>query len=209
MNTTNRQIVVPLQFCAQGNSRLAAARKHRDEAQRALDSTLAAAKALALKIDRARTVRMERFKQAEATINTLLASRRGKDATEFAEAEILWLIGEIKTADEERDKSWIAWKILCLTSWRGIRILSEVEAAIGQAFPENIPDKMAEKLARLIERQEKFLREQAKRNGTMRPGKTAKERTTGKHDRHRQNRAIAALEQAERAQGHPKGGKSK
>src|SRR3989344_2762355 len=181
---------------------LSQARKRRDEAQRALSARVSATRTAAEKLQEERDARMERVKQTEEAVNTLLMARRGHEATELVELEIKKLINELDCARTERDKSWVAWRMLCFTAWRGLNLLNEVEAVLERVYRDTLSEKMTEKLARLLERQTEYLREQAKRKGIIRSGKTERDRRNGVHARHNQNRVMAASERSERAHQH-------
>lgn len=200
------KMVVAPQFGIKGNTHLKSALESLEKTQ----VEITASKNEAEAIERGRRVRTERVKQSETAANTLLMAKRGREATEVVVGEIRQLLAELATTREPRDRVWIAKKVLTFTGWRGGRMFDEVRTGIEKVFPGGIPEDVAESLARLVERQEKFLREEAKRKGTMRPGKTVRDHTNGAHVRHMQNRQTAAISQRERMVGHAgNGGKNK
>lgn len=112
----------------------------------------------------------------------------------------------MRTLTNEQDRVWVAKKILHFTSWRGMKAFNDVERALMAIFNDNIPDEVAEGLARLIDKQTEFLRKQAKQNGVMRPNKTARDRDSGALRRHEQNRASKAAENRNHIKGGNGGG---
>lgn len=126
--------------------------------------------------------RCERQKRHE-NITTLIASLLGQGeyraAQESTHNEINHLLGEFKTLPEQQDRLWVARKVLAITSWRGMRMFDDVEASIREAWNGDIPEEITETLARLMSKQMEFLRKEAKKNGIMRPGKTAADHARG------------------------------
>lgn len=190
-------IVVTAPQFGKGVNALRAARRERDEA-------IAKQKEVADKQGEARLERSERVKKAQVAIETLLAygdHEHKLQAREIAKTEIRWLL-EVMSSVDGQDRNWAANKALSLTAWQGMCIFQEVEDAFSEVFGDNIPDDIAEKLARLISRQAKYI---AEKNGVMRLGKTQTDKTSGAHRRHEQNRYTRATAQSANA----KGGKKK
>lgn len=196
MSKQSAAVLTAPQF-GKGINALRAARRERDEA-------IAKQKKAADKQDEARLERSERVKKAQVAIETLLAYgdyEHKLQAREIAKAEICWLLEVMRSMDGQ-DRNWAAGKALSLTAWQGMCIFQEVEDAFSEVFGDNIPDDIAEKLARLISRQAEYI---AKKKGIRRPGKTAKDHRNGAHRQHEDNRRTRAMAQSDRAKG--KGGK--
>ena len=87
------------------------------------------------------------------------------------------------------------------------KLLGEVEETLNDVFGENIPEKIAERLAGLIRKQTEYLcRVQQKRTGVLRPGKTARDKESGAHARHEDSRRARAVLQANVATSNGSGG---
>lgn len=193
MNKTTAIVVTAPQF-GKGANALRAARRERDEA-------VAKQKEAVERQGEARLERSNRVKKAQVAIETLLAYgdyEHKFQAREIAKTEIRWLLEVMSSADGQ-DRNWAANKALSLTAWQGMCIFQEVEDAFSEVFGDNIPDDMAEKLARLISRQAIYI---AKKKGVKHPGKTAKDHESGAHGRYEKNRHVRATGQSARAKAH-------
>lgn len=161
-----------------------------------------------------RRERMGRVEKVIQTIAALLSEEKYRDAQQAALDGIHRLLKELKTLTDEQDRFWVAKKILHLTSWRGMKALNDVEEVFGSVFKDDIPEEIAEGLARLIDKQTEFLRKKSvdtrKVGGVVRFGKTARDRENGALKQHEQNKARKAAENRERAHcGNGKGAKQK
>lgn len=193
-----------------GISVLQEAQARRDQAQKEIAQKKRSDEQVQQALDAARRGRKERVEKAIQTIAALLSEEKYREAQQAALDEIHRLLGEFKMFSDERDRFWIAKKILHLTSWRGMKALSDVEEAFGSIFKDNIPNEIAEGLARLIDKQTEFLRKiEAKKSGVMRFGKTSRDRKNGALKQHEQNRARKASENRERAHSGNGGGSGK
>ncbi|MBI5817075.1 MAG: hypothetical protein HZB09_01465 [Candidatus Yonathbacteria bacterium] len=157
----------------------------------------------------ARRERRTRVENATQTITKLLNDGKFREAQEKTLSEIHWLLDELKLHADIQDRLWIAKKILHFTSWRGMRVLNDVEEVLTSVFGENIPDEIAKKLAQLIDKQTEFLRKsEAKKAGVMRFGKTKRDRESGALRQHESNKATKADQNRERAHGSNNGSKN-
>lgn len=150
----------------------------------------------------ARRERMGRVEKTTQMITALLNEGRYREAEEKTLDEIHHMLDELKTLTDKQDCTWVAKKVLHFTSWRGMKALGDVEGVFGLIFKENVPDEIAECLARLIDRQTEFLHKAAaKKAGVMRFGKTKRDRQSGALKQHQDNRASRAQENRQRAHG--------
>jgi len=153
--------------------------------------------------------RTERIKKAQEAIETLLSYKdkeRACQARQVAAGEIRWLMDVVRSVDGQ-DREWAAMQAMWFTSWQGMKLLGEVEETLNDVFGENIPEKIAERLAGLIRKQTEYLcRVQQKRTGVLRPGKTARDKESGAHARHEDSRRARAVLQANVATSNGSGG---
>ncbi len=187
MGNKTAVIVSAPQF-GRGANNLRVARRERDE--------VVAARQAEERLERIRAERSERVNNAQSAIETLLSGDKADKvkAGEIARETIRWLLMVMKS-ENGRDQLWAASKTLWLTGWRGMCIFREVEEIFDEVFEENIPDDLAEKLARLTKRDAQY-------HGTMRPGKTHKDRKSGSHARHDANIRARADTQSALAHNH-------
>ena len=205
MNTTGTAVRAP-QY-GRGAAVLEDARVRRHEAQKEIARKQQEEEVARHALDVARQERLARIGNTTQKAAKLLDEGKYQDAQVLILNEIHCLLSELKTITDEQDRFWVAKRILHLTSWRGMKTLNDVEKVITSVFGENIPDEIAESLARLIDKQTEFLRKaEAKKAGVMRFGKTERDRQNGALRRHEQNRASRAVENRERAHGGNSGG---
>ncbi len=205
MNNKTAVVVAP-QF---GNRRrgadvLRAAQKKRDEAV----SLARREEEERQKVFEKRRARSERVRNAQEAIETLIADggkERRAQAREIAQNEVLCLLAETRSLSGQ-DRNWAAGKTLGLIGWQCMFMLPEAESAFKEVFGNNIPENLAEKLARLVDKQTRYI---AKKNGVMRSGKTARDRQNGAHDRHEANLHTRAMTQSFSAHSHMTGGGKK
>ncbi len=188
------------QFGIRKNEQLNKARQDRDLARKEADAARAAVREAVEQLENERETRRLRANQSETAANAMFDRNQPHEATKIIESEIHQLIDDLEKAREEQDRVWIGKRMLQFTAWRGWKVLDEVDVALKNAFPKELPEEIADKLTGIFTRQADFLRNLAKREGVMRPGKTKKEHRNGAHPRRVRNRTVAALEQRERTQ---------
>lgn len=196
------------QFGIRKDDQLNKARQDRDLARKEADAARVAVRAAAAQLENERETRKKRVRQSEEAAATMFSAHQPHEAAKIIEGEIRQLISELPVTHEEQDRVWIAKQMLGFTSWRGWKVLDEVDAALKKAFPKELPDELAAKLTDIFTRQAEFFRNLSKKEGVMRPGKTKKEKGNGAHIRRVQNRGIAAIEQQSHAHQHCSGGHS-
>lgn len=208
MSTTGT--VIAPQY-GRGISALQEAKARRENAQEEIARKEQEAEKVRQALAVLRRERMGRVEKVIQTIAALLSEEKYRDAQQAALDGIHRLLKELKTLTDEQDRFWVAKKILHLTSWRGMKALNDVEEVFGSVFKDDIPEEIAEGLARLIDKQTEFLRKiEAKKSGVMRFGKTTRDRENGALKQHEQNKARKAAENRERAHGgNGKGAKQK
>jgi|SRR3989344_7523568 len=192
--------VIAPQF-GRGNSALQEARTRRENTQKEIAKKKSSEEMLRQALVVARRERTVRIESATQTITKLLNDGKFREAQEKTLGEIHRMLNELKMLADPQDRLWIAKKVLHFTSWRGMKALNDVEEVITSVFGENIPDEIAESVARLIDKQTKFLRDRAKRDGVMRPGKTDSDHTNGSWKQHMVNIAAKAAQNREHAKG--------
>lgn len=188
-----------------GISALQEARSRRENEQKESAKQKSSDEILRQTLVVARRERRTRVETATQTITKLLNNGKFHEAQEKALGEIYWLLNELKLHEDPQDRLWIAKKVLHLTSWRGMRVLNDVEKVLTSVFGENIPDEIAERLAQLIDKQTEFLRKSATKKGpkavVMHPGKTARDRESGALKQYQNNRASKAEINRQHAKG--------
>lgn len=194
------------QYNRRGVSALQEARTRRENEQKEIAKQKSSDEMLRQTLIVARRERIARIENATQMIAKLLRDGEFREAQEKTLSEIHWMLGELKIHADPQDRFWIAKKVLHFTSWRGMKALNDVEEVLTSVFGENIPDEIAENLARLIDKQTKFLRDKAKRDDVMRPGKTDKDHGSGSWKQHLVNVALRAAENHERVHGGNNGG---
>lgn len=193
-----------------GTSALQEARARRENTQEEIAQKKRETEKVQQALTVARRERIKRYEGAVQLVAKLLTEEQYRVAQQAALDEIRHMLYALRSLSDTNDRVWVAKKILHLTSWRGMKAFNDVEQALIAAFNENIPDEIAEGLARLIDKQTEFLRKNSintrKVGGVVRSGKTAKDRKSGALRQHEQNRARKAAENRERAHSGNSGG---
>ncbi|MBI5817252.1 MAG: hypothetical protein HZB09_02385 [Candidatus Yonathbacteria bacterium] len=198
--STQNSLTIP-QF-GRGISSLQEAQAKREETQKEIAQKKSSEGILRQTLDVIRRDRMTRVENTARMITGLLNGGKYREAEQVTLNEIHRMLDELKMFADPKDRLWVAKKILHFTSWRGMKALNDAEEVLTSVFGKNIPDEIAESLARLIEKQTEYLRKIAKRNsGVMRDGKTQRDRNSGALKQHRDNKAFRAEENRQRAHG--------
>lgn len=191
--------VTAARFGIKKSDQLNNARQERDRARKEMDDARVAVKFVAENLAFIRGTRKLRANQSELAASTMFVAKQPREATKIIEGEIRQLINDLTKAREEQDRVWIAKRILGFTSWRGWGVLDDVHTAFKDAFPKELPEEFAVKLVDIYTRRADFLKNLAKKEGVMRPGKTQRKKDCVRA-RHGQSDGIAAIERQERVE---------